>query len=232
MAGCVLLLHGLGRTHRSMASLESRIAAAGHETLNIGYRSRWNHLEALADEVAASIESAAPSMPLTAVTHSMGGIIVRLLADRFPWAGVVQMTPPNRGSRLARWVTTFAPIRWIMGPACLELARGGPWPDPPKPCGIIAATAGATWDNPPAWLAVLRGVFTADEVHDGTVTLEETIHQAATDLALVDASHTRVMNHPDTVNLVLKFLDTGGFGTAGMEPASAEHVTRSEPAVT
>lgn len=212
-----------------MSALESRIAAAGHETLNIGYRSRWNHLKGLADEVAIAIEAAGPTMPITAVTHSMGGIVVRLLADRFEWAGCVQLTPPNRGSRMARWTMAFPPARWLMGPACVELGVGGPWPDPPRPCGIIAATAGATWDNPPAWLAMLRGVFDADEVHDGTVTLEEALHQAATDLALVHTSHQRVMNHPETVNLVLKFLDTGGFGTAGMEPAAAEAVTRREP---
>jgi len=68
----------------------------------------------------------------------------------------------------------------------------------------------------------MRGVFERDEVHDGTVSLREAVHSAATDVAMVDASHTRIMDHPQTVELVLKFLKTGGFGTAGMDPAEAE----------
>jgi len=109
-----------------------------------------------------------------------------------------------------------------MGPALVELATEPCWPPPPTPCGIIVGTAGATLDNPPSWLAWLFGVFDPDELHDGTVSMREALHASATDVAIVDASHTRIMQHPDTMMLVSKFLDTGGFGTAGMEPAQAE----------
>jgi hypothetical protein len=78
----------------------------------------------------------------------------------------------------------------------------------------------------------MRGVFGHDEVHDGTVSLREAVHPAATDLAMVHTSHTRLMNHPQTVALVIRFLETGGFGTAGMEPSLAEAAVAPDPATT
>jgi len=222
MEGMVILLHGLGRTRGSMARLQSHIAAAGWDTRNVGYRSRRGGVQEAAEEVSAKLGDLRTDQPLIAVTHSMGGIVLRALASRFRWQGCVMLAPPNHASSFAGWSAGVPPIRWMMGPACGELGREPLWPAPPQPCGIVVGTAGATLDNPPSWLASMRGVFERDEVHDGTVSLREAVHSAATDVAMVDASHTRIMDHPQTVELVLKFLKTGGFGTAGMDPAEAE----------
>jgi len=220
--GTVILIHGLGRTSRSMARLQRHIAQTGRATRNLGYDSRRMSIRASAEHVSSQLGDLQVEHPVIAVTHSLGGIVLRALASRFNWQGCVMIAPPNHGSDLASWTAGIPPVRWIMGPALTELGSEPCWPNPPQPCGIIAGTARATLDNPPSWLAWARGVFDRDEVHDGTVSLREAIHSAATDVAMVDASHTRIMDHPDTVKLVLKFLDTGGFGTAGMEPAEAE----------
>ncbi len=222
MEGMVILLHGLGRTRGSMARLQSHIAAAGWDTRNIGYRSRQGGVREAAEAVSAQLGDLRIEQPLIAVTHSMGGVVLRALASRFRWQGCVMLAPPNHASSFAGWSAGVPPIRWLMGPACGELGREPIWPPPPKPCGIVVGTTGATLDNPPSWLASMRGIFQRDEVHDGTVSLREAVHSGATDVAMVDASHTRIMNHPETVELVLKFLRTGGFGTAGMDPAEAE----------
>ena len=228
MDGTVILLHGLGRTSRSMAALASSIDAAGHPTRNLDYRSRKRTVRECAEEVSSQLGDLRVGDPVIGVTHSMGGVVLRSLASRFNWQGVVMLAPPNHASSLAAWSSRIAPVRWIMGPACEELGREPHLPDPPKPCGVIVGTRGATLDNPPSWLAAARGLFAVDEVHDGTVSLREAMHPAVTDVAMVNASHTRIMDHPETVALVLKFLSTGGFGTAGMEPAEAELRTVSE----
>jgi pimeloyl-ACP methyl ester carboxylesterase len=228
MEGTVVLLHGLGRSNRSMARLEASIVGAGFETRNLAYQSRRCGVREAAEEVSFQLGDLRVEQPLIGVTHSMGGLVLRALASRFNWQGCVMLGPPNHASGLASSVSRIGLFRWLMGPACIELGKELRWPDPPRPCGIIVGTAGMTLDNPPSWLAGLRGVFEHDEVHDGTVSLSEAAHAAATDLALVDASHTRIMDHPETIKLVLKFLQTGGFGTAGMEPAMAEAIERAD----
>jgi len=215
-----------------MSYLQSQIDAAGYETRNIGYRSRHWTVQEAAEHVSAELGDLQVQHPLIGVTHSMGALVLRALTSRFNWQGCVMLGPPNHASGMAGFVAATPPLRWLMGPACDELAREPLCPDPPRPCGIIVGTRGATLDNPPSWLGALRGVFDHDEVHDGTVSLREAVHPAATDLALVDASHTRLMNHPETVRLVVRFLETGGFGTAGMEPSMAEAATTADAVAT
>ncbi len=230
--GTVVLLHGLGRTMHSMSRLQSHINAAGFETRNIGYRSRHMTVREAAEHVSVELGDLQVDHPLIGVTHSMGALVLRGLVSRFNWQGSVLLGPPNHASGLAGYVSAIPPVRWLMGPACSELAFEPVLPDPPKPCGIIVGTRGATLDNPPSWIGALRGVFDHDEVHDGTVSLRESVHPAATDLAMVNASHLRMVNHPETVQLVLRFLETGGFGTAGMEPSVAEVAVGADPLAT
>ncbi len=228
MDGTVVFLHGLGCTRRSMARLEARVAATGRRTVNIGYASLRHPIADLAEQVAVQLRQEVPDGPLLAVTHSMGGILLRHLTDQFDWRGCVMLGPPNQSSDLARLAQRVPILRWIAGPACRDLAGKPVWPDPPKPCGLIVGTSGVTWANPPAWLGKIGGVFGPDDVHDGTVSIAEVMHDAATDVALVRTGHTVMMNHPDVVNLVLRFLDTGDFGTTAKDPSIETDTSRAE----
>ncbi|MCH2142705.1 MAG: hypothetical protein MK077_06890 [Phycisphaerales bacterium] len=211
-----------------MARLEARVAATGRRTVNIGYASLRHPIADLAEQVAVQLRDEVPEGPLLAVTHSMGGILLRHLSDQFDWRGCVMLGPPNQSSDLARLAQRVPILRWIAGPACRDLAGKPAWPDPPKPCGLIVGTSGVTWANPPAWLGKIGGVFGPDDVHDGTVSIAEVMHDAATDVALVRTGHTVMMNHPDVVNLVLRFLDTGDFGTTAKDPSIETDTSRAE----
>jgi hypothetical protein len=142
-----------------MARLEASIAGAGFETRNLTYRSRCCSIREAAEEVSAQLGDLRIEHPLIGVTHSMGGVVMRALASRFNWGGCVMLGPPNHASGLAASTSRMRLFRWLMGPACIELGQELRWPDPPRPCGIIVGTAGMTLDNPPSWLAGLRGVF-------------------------------------------------------------------------
>ena len=79
----VLLLHGIGRTSRSMRKLARALAAAGTDVRNHDYPSRRHELGTLAAQVAA--ETAAWRLTLDRlhlVTHSMGGLLARILVAR------------------------------------------------------------------------------------------------------------------------------------------------------
>ena len=206
----VVLLHGLGRTHRSMARLGAALQERGHPTWSRTYPSRQLPVNELADTVAGWIVDAVGDAPVLGVTHSMGGILARLIGDRVNWRSLVMLAPPNQGSIVAARLAQNPLFRWFFGPAGQEMGiGGGDWPAPPEPFGVIAGTRGRSFGNVPSW--VVAGMLPRDEENDGTISVEETQHPRMADFATVRASHTWIMNHPATLPLVSGFFETGRF---------------------
>lgn len=82
--------------------------ATGWKTVCLGYPSRSQPLQALAQGLVEKIKEAAGSSGrVFAITHSMGGIVLRHimgLPDQgcVKWVGCVLLAPPNNGSAVAR----------------------------------------------------------------------------------------------------------------------------------
>jgi pimeloyl-ACP methyl ester carboxylesterase len=204
-APLVVLLHGLARSHGSMARLDRFLRGRGFETLTRTYPSRRRSIGELAGELADWIAAQAGDRPVSAVTHSMGGVIVRHLHDpRLRWRRIVMLAPPNRGSRLAAALAQNPVFRWFYGPAGAELGDGSSWPAPPAPFAVIAGTRGLALTNPTSWTFGRR--FAAGEAHDGTVAVEETRLPGMSAFAEVDATHTWIMNDPRVHRLVASYL--------------------------
>ncbi len=205
----VVFLHGLGRTHRSMAGLRKAVEQAGYRTWARTYPSRRRSIDDLARTVAGWIAEELPGEPLVAVTHSLGGILVRHMPE-LPWRGVVMLAPPNAGSRVARALRDNGLFRWYFGPAGQQVCDATAWPLPEGvPVAVIAGTAGATVGNPTSWLSQgLMRLLPPDEPHDGTVAVCETRLPTEIAFATVPASHTWIMDHPETRAHVLALLET------------------------
>lgn len=245
----VILLHGLGRTSWSMSHLASTLTRDGYHVVNLTYPSRTVPLETLAHDwlpqqlrahaatpSAASDSSTtapsftapdAPAPRLHFVTHSMGGILVRLwLRDCGAPANlghVVMLAPPNAGSELTDRLNAFPPFRWFtgtngrrLGTAATDLPRAlGPWPTaasldsastpasvPAGPAlGIIAADRSLN----PFFSALLPGP------DDGKVTVASTRLAGMTDHLVLPYSHTWLAWHAETARQIRAFLVTGHF---------------------
>ncbi|HEV8198681.1 MAG TPA: alpha/beta fold hydrolase [Candidatus Polarisedimenticolia bacterium] len=200
----VVLLHGLGRTWRSMRPVARALRRAGFVTHNIGYPSRRHRLPVLAELVAERIArarsadpggrpgEAAPRRPPHFVGHSLGCILIRyLLAHRPELRGgrVVLLTPPNQGARAA---DVFQPyVSWLLRPLP-DLSVGG---------GIAAGLV-----LPPG---VEVGLIAGGT--DRTVRLHETRLDGAADSVIVPCGHSFIMLRRDAQDLTVRFLKTGRF---------------------
>jgi len=208
MKPLVVLLHGLARGQGSMAGLAKALRAAGFDTWSHTYPSRRHSITYLADALTEQL--VVLDRPLHAVTHSMGGVIVRHLHDpRLRWGRIVMLAPPNRGSRLAAGLVRNPVFRWFYGPAGSELADCASWPDPPAPFAVIAGTRSLAWSNPTSWTLGRR--FASGVTNDGTVAVAETKHPGMDAFAEVDATHTWIMNDRSVHALVISYLREGAF---------------------
>jgi alpha-beta hydrolase superfamily lysophospholipase len=198
----VVLLHGLGRTWRSMRPVARALDRAGFETFNIGYPSRSRRLGDLAAIVRSRIAAALAAAPagggadagscLHFVGHSLGCILIRWIVahDRPPGLGrIVLLTPPNRGSLMADRTEPW--LAWLLRPLPDLTVRGGVAAAIPTPPGVdIGIIAGA---------------------HDRTVRLDETRLAGETDRAVVRSGHSFIMMNRAAQQMTIRFLRTGRF---------------------
>lgn len=209
--GYVVLLHGLGRTTRSMHRLAAEGARRGYSVRNIGYDSRRAGIFAHAERVGHALSTLPDDGPLHAVTHSMGGIVLRA-ALAGGWVAperigrVVMLAPPNGGSELADWLSGTPLLRLAVGPAGAELRTGPdgvPGTLPPALCevGVIAG-------------AVPRRTLAAPLFggpNDGKVSVECARVDGMRDLLVVPRGHTFMMNDPEVIAQAFHFLERGAF---------------------
>ncbi len=210
MKPLVVLLHGLARGQGSMAKLGAFLRKNDFDTWSHTYPSRRHSITYLANAVSEHLVEAAAGRPICAVTHSMGGIIVRHLQDpRLIWSRIVMLAPPNQGSQLAAGLVKNPLFRWFYGPAGSELADASTWPAPPAPFAVIAGTRSLALSNVTSWTLGRR--FPPGVANDGTVAVDETKLPAMSAFAEVEATHTWIMNSPKVQRLVLAYLRRGAF---------------------
>jgi pimeloyl-ACP methyl ester carboxylesterase len=206
----VVLLHGLGRSDRSMRPLEQYLNKAGYRVYNFPYDSTAKSPEALVDELGSRVDACCTEAPaLHFVGHSLGGILIRAyLAENTPpnVGRVVMLAPPNRGSEIIDRLGDSSIFQWAMGPSALQLGTGAEslpnrLPAPNVELGVIAATGSV---NP-------IGSIVIPNEDDGMVSLESTKVDGMTDFLVVSNSHAFIMRSDEVGRQVVHFLQSGHF---------------------
>lgn len=202
----VVLLHGMGRTWRSMSPIARACERAGFTTINVGYPGTRRRLAEIVAIVGPRIAAAnggpgaaGPPAPgrepggrVHFVGHSLGCLVIRsIVAQHRPdrLGRIVLMTPPNRGALLADRVLPW--LGWLLRPLPDLTIGGAVAASIPTPAGLE--------------IGVIAGT------RDRTVSLDETRLQGETDRAHVPCGHSFLMRRRDVQEMTVRFLRTGRF---------------------
>lgn len=211
---CVVLLHGLGRTHRSMARIDWMLRDAGYATANIDYPSQSQTIEASAraaipEGVRACREAGAQRIHF--VTHSMGGLLLRYYLEGNAVDGlgrVVMLGPPNQGSEVADALAGTTLYDRVNGPAGAQLVTG--------PAGIAARLGpvrfplGIITGNEQTAIDSVMATRIPGE-NDGKVAVERAKVEGMADFLVLPVNHTFMVVNDVVIAQVLEFLRHGRF---------------------
>ncbi|UTW46698.1 alpha/beta hydrolase [bacterium SCSIO 12696] len=207
---CAILLHGLGRTRRSMVPVQKALTKAGYRVVNIGYPSRHFSIEELATRaIQAGLQQCPASATVHFVTHSMGGILVRQYLRYHPIANlgrVVMLASPNGGSEVVDKLSGLPGFKWANGEAGLQLATS----DNSVPntlgevCCDLGVIAGTRSVNP------ILSTFLPSP-NDGKVSVASTRVDGMTDHIQLPVTHTFMMRNKKVIEQVIHYLANGEF---------------------
>ena len=216
----VILIHGLHQTAWIMRPLAKRLQVAGFDTHQYGYRSMCDDIKTNSARLNDWLENHHhPDQPIDLVGHSLGGLIIRDFVTQYPkWqiGRCVTLGTPHMGSICADYIWRLSPA--VVGRSYVDALDGTVAPLPKHiELGVIAG-------NRPYGMGQLflhhhnRKLRKADVpplkqqlVHDGTVYVEETKLEAATDHLILPVSHTSMLINKEVAKQTIYFLQHGQF---------------------
>ena len=219
---CVVLLHGLARSEKSLSKLERYLENKGFCVVNIGYPSREKTIQELSVEaIPKAIEQCRTlnASKIHFITHSMGGILVRYYLEQNEVAKlgrVVMLSPPNSGSEVVDKLRDTRIFKWLNGPAGQQLGT-----DPDS----LPNTLG----SPNCEVGIITGDKTINPIlslmipgkDDGKVSVESAKLHGMKDFLIVHRSHPFIMKDEKVLQQIVAFINNGMFS----------RVTPTEPSV-
>ncbi len=211
---CVVLLHGMARSYKSMSKMQNYLTASGFHTVNMAYPSTDKTIEEISRHyVPEAIKQCEQFKPraIHFVSHSLGGIIIRCaLKKGLPskLGKVVMLSPPNQGSEVVDKLHNWWLYKWLNGPAGQQLSTApaslpnmlGPVN---YPVGIITGNQHTFFDG---WLSK---IIPGDD--DGKVSVARAKVVGMTDFLVVPETHPFIMTSPLVFRQTLSFLERGYF---------------------
>lgn len=217
---CVILLHGLARTSRSMRKIAHALKN-DYRVINQGYPSRKHPIEELAKlAIPPALAQCTGGGKIHFVTHSLGGILVRQHLQQQTIANLghtVMLGPPNQGSELADRVGKYRLVNYYNGPAGRQLGTDAE--SVPIKLGAVDFVVGVIAGNKnyrPSFAELIPGE------HDGKVSVERSKVEGMSDHLVLPVTHTFMMRDDAVIEQVRYFLQAGKFKPIPLPPATPD----------
>jgi len=223
----VILIHGIGRSSKSMWPLVRPLQEDGYTVVPFDYPSTRIPIEESAAYLRRVIESLEGIDEIDLVVHSMGGLVVRSSLAGEPdkrLRRMVMLGVPNLGAEMASLVENQPLFRAIYGEAGQQLVGGqsafaAGLPTPKFEFAVIAGARGTGEGFNP--------LIPGDD--DGTVTVASTRLPGARDFLTVSALHSLLIGNRDAIAATRRFLKEGMLRENGPREPIAAPRTASRP---
>jgi pimeloyl-ACP methyl ester carboxylesterase len=205
----VILLHGLARSAHSMDKMAQRLTEQGYSVLNIDYPSRAYSIEQLAEKTISDALTQCHNMPVSFVTHSMGGILVRQFLSHHSIKNlnkVVMLGPPNKGTEIVDKLSNLPGFHLVNGDAGMQLGTGAL--SVPNQLGKANFDVGIIAGTQSINLLLSTLIPDAD---DGKVSVESTKIDGMNDHIEIPTSHVFMMRNDMVITQVISYLKQGKF---------------------
>ena len=200
----IVLVHGLWNRGWSMSAMAKRLRARGHDVLVFSYPTRNDCLDGHANELHAFLADN-KSEQLHLVGHSMGGLVILNLLNRFddlPTGRVVLMGTPVKGASIVKRLEKLPGQKFIFGKSRDNLLQGFQHAPLDHETGMIRGTRA---------LGLGRIAGRRDEPNDGSITVSETELEGLKDSVELEVAHSEMLVSAEVVEQVEQFLLHGGF---------------------
>ncbi len=202
----VVLVNGLWLPGAELFFMRRKLAVAGFRTYRFSYRSVADDLDRNAARLAALIADM-PGDGLHLVGHSLGGIVILRMLERYPQAiggRVVCLGSPLQGSVAGQALAGYPGGSKLLGKSIASFSAARPvarWSGTQE-LGLIAG------DAP---LGLGQFISSLPSPHDGTVAVEETQLEGATEHIVLPVSHLSMLWSGVVAAQIVSFLNSGRF---------------------
>lgn len=200
----IVLVHGLWNRGWSMSAMAKRLRARGHDVLVFSYPTRNDCLDGHANELHAFLGDN-KSEQLHLVGHSMGGLVILNLLNRFddlPPGRVVLMGTPVKGASIVKRMEKLPGQKFIFGKSRDNLLQGFQHAPLEHETGMIRGTRA---------LGLGRIAGRRDEPNDGSITVSETELDGLKDSVELEVAHSEMLVSAEVVEQIEQFLLNGEF---------------------
>jgi hypothetical protein len=192
-----------------MDKIAQRLTDEGYRVLNIDYPSRAYSIEELAEQTITEALAQCEGLPVSFVTHSMGGILVRQFLRNHSIENlnkVVMLGPPNKGTEIVDKLSHLPGFSFVNGEAGAQLGTGAlSLPNQLGKAnfdvGIIAGTQS---------INLLLSSLIPD-TDDGKVSVESTKVDGMNDHIEMATTHVFMMRNDAVIKQVICYLKQGKF---------------------
>lgn len=212
----VILLHGMGRTSRSLHKTEKAFRGLDFNVVNQGYPStsgRYDIEELALVFIPRALDKCDSSQPIHFVTHSLGGILLRVYLQHHTLptgSRAVMLAPPNQGSEVAESMRNWFLYRWLMGKPGQELGTGiESVPLALEPIDMEIGIITGNVSIEPWFSRLLAGE------NDGKVSVTDANLDNARDFLVVPYSHSFIMQSERVIRETVHFVQHGLFAHTG-----------------